>query len=195
LRKASIKRNTRETQIKIDLNIDGSGKSSITSEIGFLNHMLETFAKHGIFDLKVEIRGDLHVDQHHTTEDTGIVLGDAFKKALGDKRGIRRAGYFIYPMDEALAMVAIDISGRSFLKWDVEFADKRVGDLDVELLEDFFLAFANALGANLHVRVEYGRSDHHKAEAIFKALAKSMKMACEIEPRLKDDVPSTKGVL
>jgi imidazoleglycerol-phosphate dehydratase len=195
LRKASIKRNTRETQIKIDLNIDGSGKSSITSEIGFLNHMLETFAKHGIFDLKVEIRGDLHVDQHHTTEDTGIVLGDAFKKALGDKRGIRRAGYFIHPMDEALAMVAIDISGRSFLKWDVEFADKRVGDLDVELLEDFFLAFANALGANLHVRVEYGRSDHHKAEAIFKALAKSMKMACEIEPRLKDDVPSTKGVL
>ncbi len=195
MRKASIKRNTRETQIKIDLNIDGSGKSSITSEIGFLNHMLETFAKHGIFDLKVEIRGDLHVDQHHTTEDTGIVLGDAFKKALGDKRGIRRAGYFIYPMDEALAMVAIDISGRSFLKWDVEFADKKVGDLDVELLEDFFLAFANALGANLHVRVEYGRSDHHKAEAIFKALAKSMKMACEIEPRLKDDVPSTKGVL
>ncbi|MEE9168415.1 MAG: imidazoleglycerol-phosphate dehydratase HisB [bacterium] len=195
MRKASIKRNTRETQIKIDLNIDGSGKSSITSEIGFLNHMLETFAKHGIFDLKVEIRGDLHVDQHHTTEDTGIVLGDAFKKALGDKRGIRRAGYFIYPMDEALAMVAIDISGRSFLKWDVEFADKKVGDLDVELLEDFFLAFANALGANLHVRVEYGRSDHHKAEAIFKALAKSVKMACEIEPRLKDDVPSTKGVL
>ncbi|MEE9613312.1 MAG: imidazoleglycerol-phosphate dehydratase HisB [Desulfatiglandales bacterium] len=195
MRKASIKRNTRETQIKIDLNIDGSGKSSITSEIGFLNHMLETFAKHGIFDLKVEIRGDLHVDQHHTTEDTGIVLGDAFKKALGDKRGIRRAGYFIYPMDEALAMVAIDISGRSFLKWAVEFADKKVGDLDVELLEDFFLAFANALGANLHVRVEYGRSDHHKAEAIFKALAKSVKMACEIEPRLKDDVPSTKGVL
>ncbi len=195
MRKASIKRNTRETQIKIDLNIEGSGKSSITSEIGFLNHLLETFAKHGIFDLKVEIRGDLHVDQHHTTEDTGIVLGDAFKKALGDKRGIRRAGYFIHPMDEALAMVAIDISGRSFLKWDVEFADKKVGDLDVELLEDFFLAFANALGANLHVRVEYGRSDHHKTEAIFKALAKSVKMACEIEPRLKDDVPSTKGVL
>lgn len=195
MRTATVERNTKETQIKITLNIDGAGKSRVVSEIGFLNHMLETFAKHGIFDLEAEIHGDLQVDQHHTVEDSGIVLGEAFKKALAEKRGIKRAGFFIYPMDEALATVAVDISGRPFLKWDTKFKNKKVGDLSTELLEDFFQGFAKALGANLHVLVHYGRSDHHKIEAIFKALAKAMKTACEVEKRLKNEIPSTKGLL
>ena len=195
MRSASISRETRETRIAMSVNLDGRGESEIVSPIGFLTHMLETFARHGIFDLQANIEGDLEVDQHHTVEDCGIVLGEVFKKALGDKRGIKRAGFFIYPMDEALATVAIDISGRSFLKLEAEFSNARVGELEVELLEDFFLGFSGALGANLHIRVHYGRSDHHKVEAVFKALSKAMKSACEIEPRIADTIPSTKGVL
>ncbi|MCB0289246.1 MAG: imidazoleglycerol-phosphate dehydratase HisB [Calditrichaeota bacterium] len=195
MRSASISRETRETRIAMSVNLDGRGESEIVSPIGFLTHMLETFARHGIFDLQANIEGDLEVDQHHTVEDCGIVLGEVFKKALGDKRGIKRAGFFIYPMDEALATVAIDISGRSFLKLEAEFSNARVGELEIELLEDFFLGFSAALGANLHIRVHYGRSDHHKIEAVFKALAKAMKSACEIEPRIADTIPSTKGVL
>ena len=195
MRSASISRETRETRIAMSVNLDGRGESEIVSPIGFLTHMLETFARHGIFDLQANIEGDLEVDQHHTVEDCGIVLGEVFKKALGDKRGIKRAGFFIYPMDEALATVAIDISGRSFLKLEAEFSNARVGELEVELLEDFFLGFSGALGANLHIRVHYGRSDHHKIEAVFKALSKAMKSACEIEPRIADTIPSTKGVL
>jgi imidazoleglycerol-phosphate dehydratase len=195
MRKATIKRNTSETQIAMTLNIDGSGKSKIDSPIGFLTHMLESFAKHAIFDLEASIRGDMHVDAHHTVEDTGIALGEALKAALGDKRGIQRAGFWMYPMDEALATVALDLSGRPFLVWDVEFVTPAIGDLPTELFEDFFLGFTNALGANLHVKVHYGRSDHHKIEAVFKALAKSLKTACTIEPRIKNDIPSTKGKL
>jgi imidazoleglycerol-phosphate dehydratase len=195
MRKTTIKRNTSETQISITLNIDGSGKSKIDSPIGFLTHMLESFAKHAIFDLEASIRGDMHVDAHHTVEDTGIALGEALKSALGEKRGIQRAGFWMYPMDEALATVALDLSGRPFLVWDVDFSTPAIGNLPTELFEDFFLGFTNALGANLHVKVHYGRSDHHKIEAVFKALAKSLKMACTIEPRIKNEIPSTKGKL
>ena len=195
MRTATVERKTKETQIKIKLNIDGSGKSRIISEIGFLNHMLETFAKHGLFDIEAKIKGDLHVDQHHTVEDTGIVLGEAFKKALGDKRGIKRAGFFIFPMDEALVMTAVDISGRPYLKMDAKFKSKKVGNLQVDLLEDFFQGFAVSLGANLHIKIYYGRSDHHKIEAMFKAFGKALKEACEIEERLKNEIPSTKGTL
>lgn len=195
MRKAKIKRDTTETKITMAINIDGSGKSKIASPVGFLTHMLESFAKHGIFDLEANIHGDMHVDAHHTVEDAGIVLGEAFKKALGDKRGIQRAGFWMYPMDEALATVALDLSGRPFLVWEMDFSTPAIGDFPTELFEDFFLGFVNALGANVHVKVHYGRSDHHKIEAVFKALAKSLKMACEIEPRIKSEIPSTKGKL
>ncbi len=195
MRKVKIERNTTETQISMKLNIDGAGKSKIVSPLGFLTHMLESFAKHGIFDLDAKIAGDVDVDAHHTVEDTGIVLGETFKKALGDKRGIQRAGFWMYPMDEALATVALDLSGRPFLVWEVEFSTPAIGDFPTELFEDFFLGFTNALGANIHVKVHYGRSDHHKIEAVFKALAKALKMACAIEPRIKNEIPSTKGTL
>jgi len=195
MRKATVKRDTRETQIEISLDIDGSGQANIQGEIGFFNHMLETFARHGLFDVTAHIAGDLHVDQHHTVEDTGIVLGEAFKKALGDKRGIHRAGFFTHPMDEALASVAIDISGRPFLKWQVKLNSKKIGDLQTDLVEDFFQGFTSALGANLHVQLHYGRSDHHKVEAIFKAFARAMRQACSLDARAGDQVPSTKGVL
>jgi len=195
MRKAEIKRKTSETTITLKLNLDGSGKGTISSEIGFLNHMLNTLARHGLFDIAMKIKGDLEVDGHHTVEDSGIVLGQAFKEALGEKRGIRRAGFFVYPMDEALATVAVDISGRPHLHWDAEFKNLKVGELELELLEDFFLGFVNALGINLHVKIHYGRSDHHKVEAVFKAFAKAMRMACEIDPRSPEDIPSTKGAL
>ncbi|RMI01661.1 MAG: imidazoleglycerol-phosphate dehydratase HisB [Calditrichaeota bacterium] len=194
-RTAEVQRETRETRIRMKLNIDGSGRAAIASPIGFLTHMLETLTRHGIFDLEAHIEGDLQVDQHHTVEDTGIVLGEAFKQALGEKRGIRRAGFFIYPMDEALARVAVDLSGRPFLKYKVKLAHKTVGDLHTDLVEDFFLGFATALGANLHIKVHYGRSDHHKIEAVFKALGRALKEACQIEPRLQNQIPSTKGAL
>jgi imidazoleglycerol-phosphate dehydratase len=188
-------RKTKETHISVQLNVDGTGKSEVHSEIGFLNHLLETFAKHGLFDISAEIKGDIKVDQHHTVEDVGIVLGNAFKEALHEKRGLKRAGFFMYPMDEALAMAAIDISGRPYLRMEATFKNKKVGDLATELLEDFFEGFAAALGATLHIRVYYGRSDHHKIEAISKAFGKALKEACELEKRLGNAVPSTKGVL
>jgi imidazoleglycerol-phosphate dehydratase len=195
MRTAKIERSTKETSIKIQLNVDGTGKSQIVSEIGFLNHMLDTFARHGLFDLKAEIKGDLHVDQHHTLEDVGIVLGEAFKKALGEKIGIKRAGFFIYPMDESLAMTSIDLSGRSYLKFDASFKSKKIGDLTTNIIEDFFQGFSSSLGATLHIKIYYGRSDHHKLEAVFKSFAKSLSMACEIDKRNKKNIPSTKGVL
>ena len=195
MRVASVERKTKETRIKIKLNIDGSGKSKVISEIGFLNHMLETFAKHGVFDIGAAIKGDIHIDQHHTVEDTGIVLGNAFKTALGDKKGLKRAGFFIYPMAEALVMTAIDLCGRPYLKMEAKFRNKKVGDFSTELLEDFFKGFVSSLGATLHIQVYQGSSDHHKIEAIFKAVGKSLKEACEIEKRLKDEIPSTKGIL
>lgn len=195
MRSAKVNRKTRETDIRIKINIDGAGKSRIKSQIGFLSHMLETLAKHGLFDIDAEIKGDVHVDQHHTVEDTGIALGQAFKNGLGDKKGLRRAGFFIYPMDEVLVLVAIDLSGRPYLKMDARFRRKKIGDLYIDSLEDFFQAFVSALGANLHVKVYYGRSDHHKVEAIFKAFGRSLYQACEIDRRLKGKIPSTKGQL
>ncbi|MFH1227796.1 MAG: imidazoleglycerol-phosphate dehydratase HisB [Planctomycetota bacterium] len=195
MRKATIERNSKETQIKIKLNIDGSGQGKIVSEIGFLNHLLETLAKHGLFDIEARIKGDIHVDQHHIVEDTGIALGAAFKKALSDKKGIKRAGFFIYPMDESLVMAAVDISGRPYLKIDANFRNKKVGEFATDSLEDFFQGFVSSLAANLHIRVYYGRSDHHKIEAVFKAFAKSLKEACEQDKRLKNRIPSTKGML
>lgn len=195
MRKTHISRNTNETQIAIDLNIDGRGRYDIQSPIGFLNHMLESFAKHGLFDIKLKAQGDVHVDQHHLVEDCGIVLGQAFSKALGDKKGINRAGYFVYPMDEALAVVAVDIGGRPYLQFQAEFKRRYCGELDTDLLNDFFLGFAINLRANVVVRMPFGRSDHHKIEAIFKAFAKAMKMACSTDARMIDDIPSTKGVI
>lgn len=195
MRSATVNRKTRETQIKMRLDLDGSGDCKIDTELGFLTHMLETFAKHGLFDLEAKVKGDLHVDQHHTVEDAGIVLGMVFKKTLGDKAGIQRAGFFNFPMDEALARVALDISGRPFLRWDVTFTHQLVGELEIGLFEDFFLGMTNALGMNLHIEVPYGRSDHHKIEAVFKAVARAMRMACTNEPRLRNKVLSTKGVL
>lgn len=195
MRTAIVKRKTKETNITVELNIDGRGKSSIDTPIGFLNHILESFSKHGLFDLNVKVQGDLEVDQHHTVEDCGIVLGQAFKKALGEKKGINRAGYFAFPMDEALAIVAVDIAGRPYLQFDVKFKRRFCGELDIDLLEDFFYGFALNLGANIAVRMHYGRSDHHKIEAVFKAFAKSMKMACSTDLRAIKDIPSTKGMI
>lgn len=195
MRTATIHRKTSETDIRIVLNVDGTGEARIDSPLGFLNHMLETFARHGHFDIEAAIRGDLHVDQHHTVEDTGIVLGEAFREALGDKKGIERAGFFLYPMDEALARAALDLSGRPALVWDVAFTHDTVGGLALELFEDFFLGLVNSLAMNLHVKVEYGRSDHHKIEAVYKAVARAMRAACSIDPRRPDAIPSTKGVL
>jgi imidazoleglycerol-phosphate dehydratase len=193
MRHSKIDRNTNETKISSELTIEGNGNYNIQTPIGFFNHMLESFTKHGIFDISIKADGDLHVDQHHLVEDCGIVLGQAFKEALGDKKGINRAGYFVYPMDEALAVVAIDIGGRPFLQFDAEFKRRFCGELDTDLLEDFFSGFALNLGANVVVRMPYGRSDHHKIEAIFKAFAKAMKMACSVDPQAIENIPSTKG--
>lgn len=195
MRTAKLERKTKETEIEIELNIDGKGKYDIQTPIGFLTHMLETFSKHGLFDIKMKIKGDVEVDQHHTIEDCGIVLGQAFKKALGDKKGISRTGYFVFPMDEALAVVAIDISNRPYLQFEAEFMRRFCGDMDTDLVEDFFSGFATNLGANVVVRMPYGRSDHHKIEAIFKAFARATKMACSRDPRMMEDIPSTKGVI
>jgi imidazoleglycerol-phosphate dehydratase len=195
MREARLERNTKETQIAGTLRIDGSGTYKIATGIRFLDHMLELFAKHGGFDLELEAHGDLDVDQHHTVEDTGIVLGQLFSKALGDRRGINRAGYFVHPMDESLAVVAVDLGGRPALVYDQQVNVTHVGDLQTELLEDFFGGFVNHAGANLHAKVLYGRSNHHKIEAILKCFARAMRYACSTDERLKDQLPSTKGLL
>jgi imidazoleglycerol-phosphate dehydratase len=195
MRAASLERNTKETQITGSLGLEGSGQYQISTGIRFLDHMLELFSKHGGFDLSLKATGDLDVDQHHTVEDTGIVLGDLFSKALGDRRGINRAGYFVQPMDETLAVVAVDLGGRPALVYDQQVNVVHVGDLQTELLEDFFSGFTNHVGANLHAKVLYGRSNHHKIEAIFKCFARAMRYACSTDERLKDQLPSTKGLL
>lgn len=195
MRGARVERRTRETEVVVELNVDGKGEAHVTTPIGLLTHMLETFAKHGLFDLTCTASGDLHVDQHHLLEDCGLVLGKAFAQALGDARGINRAGYFVYPMDEALAVVAVDIGGRPYLQYDVHFSRQFCGDLDSDLLEDFFYAFAVHLGANVVVRMPCGRSDHHKMEAIFKAFGKALAMACQVNPRAAGGIPSTKGMI
>jgi imidazoleglycerol-phosphate dehydratase len=195
MREAQLERNTKETQIKGNLRIDGTGAYQISTGIRFLDHMLELFSKHGAFDLELTATGDLDVDQHHTVEDTGIVLGDLFSKALGDRRGINRSGYFVQPMDESLAVVAVDLGGRPALVLDQQVNVVHVGDLQAELLHDFFEGFINHAGANLHVKVLYGRSNHHKIEAIFKCFARALRYACSTDERLKDQLPSTKGLL
>ena len=195
MRSASIERITKETQIRGALKLEGRGRYEISTGIRFLDHMLELFAKHGGFDLTLAARGDLDVDQHHTVEDAGIVLGQLFGKALGDRRGINRAGYFVMPMDETLAVVAVDLGGRPALAYRDLVKVRLVGDLQSELVEDFFGGFVQHAGANLHARVLYGRSNHHKLEAIFKCFARAMKFACSKDQRLKDQLPSTKGLL
>jgi len=193
MRKAAVQRKTKETQIKVELNLDGKGVSKTKTSIGFLDHMLELFAKHGLFDLKIEAKGDLKVDQHHTVEDIGIVIGQAFAKALGNKKGINRTGFFAFPMDESLAVFAVDIAGRPYLKFESEFTREKINDLSSDCIPEFFQGFANELRANIHVRAFEARTDHHKAEAIFKAFGKAMKMACSKDKRALDDIPSTKG--
>ncbi len=195
MRTATVRRDTRETRISGALKIEGRGKYQISTGIRFFDHMLELFARHGAFDLTLRADGDLAVDQHHTVEDVGIVLGQLFSKALGDRKGINRAGYFVMPMDETLAVVALDLGGRPALVYRDLVKVRLVGDLQAELVEDFFGGFVNHAGANLHVRVLYGRSSHHKIEAVFKCFARAMKYACSQDSRLKGQLPSTKGLL
>ena len=195
MRKASIQRDTKETKIRGSLTIEGQGAYEISTGIRFFDHMLELFTKHGGFNLKLVAEGDLDVDQHHTVEDVGIVLGQMFAKALGDRRGINRAGYFVLPMDETLAVVAVDLGGRPALVYKDLVKTRLVGDLQSELVEDFFGGFVNHAGANLHAKVLYGRSNHHKIEAIFKCFARAMRYACSKDARLKKQLPSTKGLL
>jgi imidazoleglycerol-phosphate dehydratase len=194
-RRSDLERNTNETRIHAALNIDGTGTYNISSGIRFLDHMLELFAKHGAFDLTLCAKGDLDVDQHHTVEDAGIAIGQLFSKALGDRKGINRAGYFVLPMDETLAVVAVDLGGRAALVYDDQVSVTHVGELQVELLPDFFGGFVQHCAANLHARVMYGRSSHHKIEAIFKCWARAMRYACSFDDRLRDQLPSTKGLL
>jgi imidazoleglycerol-phosphate dehydratase len=195
VRRATLERNTKETRIRGTLKIDGRGTYDISTGIRFLDHMLELFAKHGGFDLKLRAEGDLDIDQHHTVEDVGITLGQLFAKALGDRKGINRAGYFVLPMDETLAVVAVDLGGRPALVYKDLVKVRLVGDLQTELVEDFFGGFVNHAGANLHAKVLYGRSNHHKIEAIFKCFARALRYACSTDKRLKDQLPSTKGLL
>jgi imidazoleglycerol-phosphate dehydratase len=194
-RRAAVERNTKETRIRASLRIEGSGAYAITTGIRFFDHMLELFTKHGGFDLKLTAEGDLDVDQHHTVEDVGIVLGQLFAQALGNRRGINRAGYFVLPMDETLAVVALDLGGRPALVYKDLVKVRLVGDLQTELVEDFFGGFVNHAGANLHAKVLYGRSNHHKIEAIFKCFARALSYACSKDKRLKNQLPSTKGLL
>ena len=199
VRTAEISRKTKETDIAVKLNLDGNGEAKLTCPIGFFSHMLNTFAKHGLFDLEVVAYGDLEVDQHHLVEDLGIVLGQCFAKALGDKRGIRRVGSCIYPMDETLARAAVDISGRPYLVFDGQLSGipliSGANSFQVDLIEDFWESFAINAGIALHLDILKGRSDHHKIEALFKAAARALRDACELDPRSMGVIPSTKGML
>jgi imidazoleglycerol-phosphate dehydratase len=195
MRKARIHRKTAETDIHIDLNIEGRGKYEVATGIRFLDHMLELFTRHGGFNLKLVACGDLDVDQHHTVEDVGIALGEVFDRALGDRRGILRAGYFLMPMDETLGLAAVDFGGRAVAVVETKVRFSRVGDLQTELVRDFFEGFARGARANIHVRVLYGRSSHHKIEALFKAFARALRVACSRDKQLGRMLPSTKGLL
>ena len=195
MRRARIDRRTTETQIALAINLDGRGRYDVKTGIRFFDHMLELFAKHGGFDLTIAATGDLDVDQHHTVEDVGIALGDAVREALGTKRGINRAGYFVMPMDETLAVAALDLSGRPFSVVDLRLKVRMVGDLQSELVQDFFEGFANAVRANVHLKVLYGRSNHHQIEAIFKAFARALRVAVARDKRMARSLPSTKGLL
>lgn len=193
-RTASIERNTSETKIRLTLNLDGSGKTNIHTGVGFFDHMLNSFARHGFFDLDVEVDGDLYVDCHHTIEDVGIVLGDAIKKAAGDKKGIKRYGSFMLPMDEALMLCAVDLSGRPYFVMDCEFSVDRVGEFDTEMVKEFFYAVSYSSAMNLHLKKVHGENNHHLIEAAFKAFAKALDEATALDPRIQD-VLSTKGAL
>lgn len=195
MRRARIDRHTAETQITIRLGIEGRGRYTVSTGIRFLDHMLELMARHGGFDLHIEASGDLDVDQHHTVEDVGIALGEAVAKAIGSRRGINRAGYFVMPMDETLGVAAIDLSGRPHAVVDLRLRVQRVGDLQSELLQDFFEGFAQGARANVHLKVLYGRSSHHQVEALFKAFARALRVACDKDPRMAKQLPSTKGLL
>jgi imidazoleglycerol-phosphate dehydratase len=195
VRRAVIRRETRETSIAVTLAIEGRGRYDVSTGIRFLDHMLELVTRHGAFDMKVKAAGDLDVDQHHTVEDLGIALGEAVSKALGTRRGINRAGYFVMPMDETLAVAAIDLSGRPHAVVDLQLAVERVGDLQSELVQDFFEGFAQGARANVHVKVLYGRSSHHQVEAVFKAFARALRVACSRDRQLGRALPSTKGLL
>lgn len=195
MRKATLQRTTKETDIRLRLDLDGRGKSQIATGIRFFDHMLEQVARHGGLDLELAARGDLDVDQHHTVEDVGIALGEAVKKALGSKRGILRAGYFLMPMDDCLAAAALDFSGRAYCVCNWKISAARVGDFQTELMEDFFLAFAQGASANVHLKLVYGRSSHHQVEAIFKAFAKALRFAITRDRQLRRVLPSTKGLL
>ena len=195
MRKATLHRKTNETDIRVALIIEGRGRYKISTGIRFLDHMLELFARHGAFDLKLNAVGDLDVDQHHTVEDVGIALGEAFNTALGEKRGIMRAGYFLMPMDETLAVAAVDFSGRAAAVVNTQVKVRLVGDLQSELVEDFFEGFARGARANVHLKTVYGRSNHHKVEALFKAFARALRLACSRDRQLARMLPSTKGLL
>lgn len=195
MRMSEINRKTAETDIFLSLNLDGTGKSAVDTGCGFLNHMLTLFAKHGRFDLIVSCHGDVDVDYHHTTEDIGIVLGTAFAEALGNKKGIMRYGDTTLPMDESLILTAVDLSGRSYLGYDVAIAAEKVGDFDTELVEEFWLGFVRTCACNLHIRQLAGKNSHHIIEGIFKSAARSLKKAATIDPMFADDIPSTKGIL
>ncbi|PXA04692.1 imidazoleglycerol-phosphate dehydratase HisB [Coraliomargarita sinensis] len=192
---AKLTRNTKETQIQMELNVDGTGVSEIDTGIPFFDHMLTLFSRHGLFDLKLKAVGDIDVDYHHTVEDTGIVLGQVLKEALGEKRGIRRYGFFVLPMDESLARVALDLSNRQAFVYKVDYKEAMVRDFSIGLVKEFFQAFANEAGCNLHINLEYGEEPHHIAEAIFKSFARALDMATTIDPRVGDAVPTTKGTL
>lgn len=194
-RRASVTRQTKETRIAVEIDLDGTGRYDIATGIGFLDHMLEQLARHGLIDLTIRAEGDLHIDPHHTTEDTGITLGQAFAKALGDRRGITRYGQALIPMDETLSRVAVDISGRPFLVWQVDFTRERLGDLDTELFREWFQAFAQNAGITLHAACLYGLNNHHMIESTFKALARALRQAVALDPREAGTVPSTKGSL
>jgi imidazoleglycerol-phosphate dehydratase len=195
MRTAEIARKTNETDITVQVNLDGTGKYDIQTGIGFLDHMLDQLAKHSLIDITVRAKGDLHIDFHHTAEDVGIALGEAIRKALGDKKGIRRYASSDLPMDGTLTRVALDVSGRPFLVWKVEFTRDKVGEMDTELFREWFQAFAMNAGVTLHVETFYGDNNHHVAESAFKALARALRDAVEIDPRAADRIPSTKGAL
>ena len=192
---AKLTRNTKETRIEAELNVDGTGASTIDTGIPFFDHMLTLLARHGMFDLKVKAVGDIEVDYHHTVEDTGIVIGQLFKKALEDKRGICRYGFFLLPMDECLARVAIDLSNRQAFVYKVAFKEAMIRDFNIGLVKEFFQAFANEAGCNLHINLEYGEEPHHIAESVFKSFARALDSATQIDPRLGDSIPTTKGTL
>ena len=195
MRKASINRNTKETSIKVDINLDGTGKANIKTGIGFLDHMMEQIAKHSLIDIDLKAKGDLHIDLHHTTEDSGIAFGEALKKALGDKKGIKRYACATIPMDETLSRVSLDLSNRPYLVWNVKLAVEKLGEMDTELFKEWFHAFSQSAGITLHVENIYGDNSHHKIESCYKGLARALREAVQVDQRAENIIPSTKGTI